>query len=82
MSHGLMHLILYPNLYLNKQQHYPMEKIKIMLRFEEKALIRQRFLEAKTKTAQTGWMLHEWVKEQVMNLKKVLEDDLEKEQQD
>ena len=53
-----------------------------MLRFEEKALIRQRFLEAKTKTAQTGWMLHEWVKEQVMNLKKVLEDDLEKEQQD
>ena len=49
-----------------------------MLRFEEKALIRQRFLEAKTKTAQTGWMLHEWVKEQVMNLKKVLEKDITK----
>lgn len=59
-----------------------MEKMKRMLRFEEKAHIRQRFLEAKTKTAQTGWMLHEWVKEQVMNLKKILEDDLEKEQQD
>lgn len=56
--------------------------MKRMLRFEEKAHIRQRFLEAKTKTRQTGWMLHEWVKEQVMNLKKVLEDDLEKEQQD
>ena len=44
-----------------------------MLRFEEKAHIRQRFLEAKTKTMQTGWMLHEWVKEQVRNLKKMLE---------
>ena len=53
-----------------------------MLRFEEKAHIRQRFLEAKTKTKQTGWMLHEWVKKQVRNLKKILEDDLEKEQQD
>ena len=40
-----------------------MEKMKRMLRFEEKAHIRQRFLEAKTKTRQTGWMLHEWVKE-------------------
>ena len=51
-----------------------MEKTKIMLRFEEKALIRQRFLEAKNKTMQTGWMLHEWVKQQVRNLKKVFED--------
>ena len=59
-----------------------MEKMKRMLRFEEKALIRQRFLEAKNKTIQTGWMLHEWVKKQVRNLKKILEDDLEKEQQD
>lgn len=59
-----------------------MEKMKIRLRFEEKAFIRQRFLEAKNKTMQTGWMLHEWVKEQVRNLKKILEDDLEKEQQD
>lgn len=57
-----------------------MEKMKRMLRFEERAFIRQRFLEAKNKTMQTGWMLHEWVKEQVRNLKKVLEDDLEKEQ--
>ena len=57
-----------------------MEKIKIMLRFEEKAFIHQRFLEAKNKTMQMAWMLHEWVKEQVMNLKKMLEDDLEKEQ--
>ena len=59
-----------------------MEKTKRMLRFEEKAHIRQRFLEAKNKTMQTVWMLHEWVKEQVGNLKKILEDDLEKEQQD
>ena len=51
-----------------------------MLRFEEKAFIHQRFLEAKNKTMQMAWMLHEWVKEQVMNLKKMLEDDLEKEQ--
>ena len=57
-----------------------MEKMKRMLRFEEKAFIRQKFLEAMTKTMQTGWMLHEWVKEQVRNLKKILEDDLEKEQ--
>ena len=53
-----------------------MEKMKRMLRFEEKAHIRQRFLEAKTKTMQTGWMLHEWVKKQVRNLKKLLEDDI------
>ena len=53
-----------------------MEKMKRMLRFEEKAHIRQRFLEAKNKTMQTGWMLHEWVKKQVRNLKKLLEDDI------
>ena len=50
--------------------------MKRMLRFEEKAHIRQRFLEANTKTRQTGWMLHEWVKKQVRNLKKILEDDI------
>lgn len=33
-----------------------------MLRFEERAFVRQRFLESKTKTMQTGWMLHEWAK--------------------
>ena len=49
-----------------------------MLRFEEKAFIHQRFLEAKNKTMQMAWMLHEWVKEQVMNLKKVLEKDITK----
>jgi len=59
-----------------------MKKMKIMLRFEEWAFVRQYYLEAKTKTMQTGWMLHEWVKKQVRNLKKLLEDDLEKEQQD
>lgn len=59
-----------------------MEKIKIMLRFEEKAFVCQYYLEAKTKTMQTGWMLHEWVKKQVRNLAKILKDDLEKEQQD
>ena len=53
-----------------------------MLRFEEKAFVRQYYLEEITKTMQTGCMLHEWVKKQVMNLKKILEDDLEKEQQD
>lgn len=59
-----------------------MEKMKRMLRFEEKAFVRQYYLEEMTKTMQTGWMLHEWVKKQVRNLKKILEDDLEKEQQD
>lgn len=39
-----------------------MEKMKRMLRFEEKAHIRQRFLEVKNKTMQTGWMLNEWAK--------------------
>ena len=53
-----------------------------MLRFEEKAFVRQRMLDSAKKTMQMAWMLFEWVKEQVMNLKKVLEDDLEKEQQD
>ena len=28
------------------------------IRFEEKAFIRQRFLEAKNKTMQMAWMLH------------------------
>ena len=50
------------------------------MRFEGKAFIRQYYLEAMTKTKQTGWMLHEWVKKQVRNLKKILEDDLETEQ--
>lgn len=49
-----------------------------MLRFEEKVFIRQRFLEVKNKTMQTGWMLHEWVKQQVRNLRKLLEDDITK----
>lgn len=53
-----------------------------MLRFEEKAHIRQRFLEVKNKTMKMSWMLHEWVKKQVKKLNKMLEDDLEKEQQD
>ena len=53
-----------------------------MLRFEEKTFVRQYYLEEMTKTRQTGWMLCEWVKKQVRNLKKLLEDDLEKEQQD
>ena len=32
------------------------------IRFEEKAFVRQYYLEEMTKTKQTGWMLHEWVK--------------------
>ena len=32
------------------------------LRFEEKAELRQRLLEATTKTRQTSWMLVEWCK--------------------
>ena len=32
------------------------------LRFEEKAKLRQRLLEATTKTKQTSWMLVEWVR--------------------
>ena len=36
--------------------------MKIMLRFEEKACIRQRMLDAVKKTKQTGWMLCEWAK--------------------
>ena len=47
-----------------------------MLRFEEKAFVRQYYLEEMTKTMQTGCMLHEWVKKQVRNLKKILEDDI------
>ena len=47
-----------------------------MLRFEEKAFVRQYYLEEMTKTMQTGWMLHEWIKQQVRNLKKMLEDDI------
>lgn len=49
-----------------------------MLRFEEKAFVRQYYLEEVTKTNQTGWMLHEWVKKQVRNLKKLMEDDITK----
>lgn len=55
-----------------------MEKMKRMLRFEEKAFVRQYYLEEVTKTNQTGWMLHEWVKKQVRNLKKLMEDDITK----
>ena len=44
-----------------------------MLRFEEKAFIRQRFLEAMTKTRQTGWMLCEWAKKHVYKLIKLRE---------
>ena len=33
------------------------------IRFEEKAFVRQYYLEEMTKTMQTGWMLHKWVKE-------------------
>lgn len=50
------------------------------IRFEERAFIRQYYLEEMTKTKQTGWMLHEWVKKLVKKLNKMLEDDLEKEQ--
>ena len=32
------------------------------LRFEEKAKLRQRLLEATTKTRQISWMLVEWVR--------------------
>lgn len=53
-----------------------MEKTKRMLRFEEKAFVRQYYLEEMTKTMQTGWMLNEWAKKQVRNLKKMLEDDV------
>lgn len=51
-----------------------------MLRFEDKAFVRQYYLEEMIKTMQTGWMLHEWVEKQVKKLNKMLEDDLEKEQ--
>ena len=40
------------------------------IRFEEKAFVRQYYLEVKTKTKQTGWMLHEWVKKNEKWLKK------------
>lgn len=33
-----------------------------MLRFEDKAFVRQYYLEEMTKALQAGWMLHEWVK--------------------
>lgn len=46
------------------------------IRFEERAFVRQYYLEAKTKTMQTGWMLHEWVKENEKLMKKMLEDDI------
>ena len=32
------------------------------IRFEEKAFVRQYYLEEMTKTMQTGWMLNEWAK--------------------
>ena len=41
---------------------------------------RKMMEEAKNKTMQTAWMLHEWVKENEKLMKKMLEDDLEKEQ--
>ena len=34
-----------------------------MLRFEERAFVRQYYLEEMTKTMQTGWMLNEWGEE-------------------
>ena len=55
---------------------------QMKIRFEEKAFVRQYYLEEMTKTMQTGWMLHEWVKKQVKNFANILKDDLEKEQQD
>lgn len=51
-----------------------------MLRFEEKAFVRQRMLDSAKKTMQMAWMLFEWVKENEKLMKKMLEDDLEKEQ--
>lgn len=53
-----------------------MEKMKRMFRFEEKAFIRQRFLEVKNKTMQMAWMLHEWIKKNEQPIKKMLEDDI------
>ena len=47
-----------------------------MLRFEEKAFVCQYYLEEMTKTMQTGWMLHEWVKKNEKLMKKMLEDDI------
>ena len=41
------------------------------IRFEEKAFFRQRFLEVNTKTMQTGYMLHEWIKKNEEWLKKL-----------
>ena len=32
------------------------------MRFEERAFVRQMFLDAKSKTMQVAWMLHEWAK--------------------
>lgn len=32
------------------------------IRFEEKAYVRQYYLEEKTKALQAGWMLNEWAK--------------------
>lgn len=49
-----------------------------MLRFEDKAFVRQYYHEEMTKALQAGWMLHEWVKQQVRNLRKLLEDDITK----
>ena len=41
-----------------------------MLRFEDKAFVRQYYLEEMTKALQAGWMLHEWVKKNEEWLKK------------
>lgn len=53
-----------------------MEKMKIMVRFEEKAFIRQRMLDSAKKTMQMAWMLFEWVKKNEKPIKKMLEDDI------
>lgn len=53
-----------------------MEKMKIMVRFEEKAFIRQRMLDSAKKTMQRAWMLFEWVKKNEKLIKKMLEDDV------
>lgn len=45
--------------------------MKIMVRFEEKAFIRQRMLDSAKKTMQRAWMLHEWIKENEEWLKKL-----------
>ena len=53
-----------------------MKKMKRMFRFEEKAFIRQRFLEAKNKTMKMTWMLHEWIKKNEKPIKNMFKDDI------